>query len=68
MVVGVKIVERRLKRMVNTSLRIERILKDSFSMGSGGRGRRKEKEKDTRMTESAHNVVAVLRQWRQKAC
>ena len=27
---------------------IDRILKDSFSMGSGGRGRRKENEKDTR--------------------
>ena len=27
---------------------IDRILKDSFSMGSGGRGRIKENEKDTR--------------------
>jgi len=36
--------------MVNTSHKIEKLLKDSFSMGSGGRGRRKEKkEKDTRM-------------------
>ena len=47
-VAGVKIAERKLKRMVNTSLRIERLLKDSFSMGSGGRGRIKEKEKKIR--------------------
>jgi hypothetical protein len=45
-----KIAERKLKRMVNTSHRIEKLLKDSFPMGSGGRGRRKEKEKDTSMT------------------
>ena len=49
MVVGVKKAERKLKRMVNTSLRIERLLKDSFSMGGKGRGRIKENEKDTRM-------------------
>ena len=48
MVAGVKIEERKLKRMVNTSLRIERLLKDSFSMGGKGRGRIKENEKDTR--------------------
>ena len=34
----------------NTSLRIERLLKDSFSMGGKGRGRIKENEKDTRMS------------------
>ena len=45
MVAGVKIAERKLKGVVNTSIRIERLLKDSFSMGSGGRGRIKENEK-----------------------
>jgi hypothetical protein len=45
MVVGVKIVERKLKRIVNKSLRIERLLKDGFSMGSRGEGTRKEKQK-----------------------
>jgi len=45
--------------MVNTSHRIEKLSKDSFSMGSGGRGRRKENEKDMRMTESEHNVATV---------
>jgi hypothetical protein len=49
MVAGVKIADRKLKRIVNKSLRIERLLKDGFSMGSGGKGRRK-KTKDTRMT------------------
>ena len=64
MVAGVKIAERKLKRMVNTSHRIEKLLKDSFSMGSGGRGRRKEKQKIRGRTESVDNVVAVPRQWR----
>ena len=67
-VAGVKIAERKLKRMVNTSLRIEKLLKDSFPMGSGGKGRRKENKKDMRTTEFVDNVAAVLRQWRQKAC
>ena len=49
-ILGVKIAERKLKRMVNTSHRIEKLLKDSFPMGSGGKGRRKENEKDTRMS------------------
>jgi hypothetical protein len=48
MVAGVKIVERKLKRIVNKSFRIERLLKDGFSMGSGSEGRRK--AKDTRRT------------------
>jgi hypothetical protein len=30
---------------VNKSLRIDRLLKDGFSMGSQGEGRRKEKQK-----------------------
>ena len=50
MVAGVKLEERKEKRMVNTSLMIERLLKDSFSMGNRGRGRVKENEKDTTMS------------------
>ena len=54
---------------MNTSHRIERLLKDSFSMGSEGRDRRKEKEKeDMRTTVSEDNVAAVPRQRHQKAC
>ena len=65
---GVKIAERKLKRMVNTSLRIEKLLKVSFPMGSGGKGRRKENKKDMRTTESVDNVATVSRQRRQKVC
>jgi hypothetical protein len=65
---GVKIEEIKLKRMVNTSHRIEKLLKDSFPMGSGGKGRRKENKKDMRTTESVDNVATVSRQWRQKVC
>jgi hypothetical protein len=36
LVAGVKTIERKLKRIVNKSHRIERLLKDGFSMGSGG--------------------------------
>ena len=61
MISGVKIVERKLKRMVNTSHRIEKLLKDSFSMGSRGRGRRKEKEKIRGQAESIDNVAIVPR-------
>ena len=59
MISGVKIAEIKLKRMVNTSHRIEKLLKDSFPMGSGGRGRRKENEKDMRTIESVDNVDSV---------
>ena len=52
----------------NSPIGVESYGKDSGSMGSGGKGRRKENEKDTRMTESEDNVVAVPRQRRQKAC
>ena len=38
---GGKIRRKKRKKMVNTSLMIERLLKDSFSMGSRGQGRRK---------------------------
>jgi hypothetical protein len=62
MISGVKIAERKIKRMVNTSNRIEKLLRDSFPMGSGGKSRRKEYEKDMRTTESVDNVATVLQQ------
>jgi hypothetical protein len=43
-----KTVERKLKRVVNKFLRIERLLKDGFSMDSGGKCRRG--KRDIRMT------------------
>jgi len=44
-VAGVKIAERKLKMMWDKSRRVEKLLKDSFSMDSGGQGRRKEKNR-----------------------
>ena len=58
-VAGIKIAERKLKMIRNKSHRIEKLLKDSFPMGSGGRGRRKENEKDMRTIESVDNVDSV---------
>ena len=43
-VAGVKIAERKLKMIRNKFRRIEKLFKDSSSMGSGGQGRRKEKQ------------------------
>ena len=47
---GVKIAGRKLKMIRDKSCRVEKLLKDNSSMGSGGQGRRKEKAKDTRTT------------------
>ena len=44
-VAGVKIVGRKLKMIWDKSRGVEKLLKDSFSMDSGGQGRRKEKKK-----------------------
>ena len=44
-VAGVKIAERKLKMMRNKFHRVEKLLKDNSSMGSGGQGRRKEKQR-----------------------
>ena len=42
-VAGVKMAERKLKMIWDESRRVEKLLKDSSSMGSGGQGGRKEK-------------------------
>jgi len=44
-IAGVEVAERKLKMIRNKFYRIEKLLKDSFPMDSGGEGRRKEKEK-----------------------
>ena len=44
-VAGVKIAGRKLKMIQDKSRRVEKLLKDSSSMGSGGQGRRKEKQR-----------------------
>ena len=45
MVAGVEVAERRIKMIRNKFYRIEKLLKDSFPMDSGGEGRRKEKQR-----------------------
>ena len=42
---GVEVAERKLKMIRNKFRRIEKLLKDSFPMDSGGEGRRKEKQR-----------------------
>ena len=44
-VAEVKIAGRKLKMIWDKSRMVEKLLKDSTSMGSGGQGRRKEKQK-----------------------
>jgi len=44
-VAGVKIVGRKLKMIRDKSRGVEKLLKDSFSMDSGGQGRRKESKR-----------------------
>ena len=68
MVVGVEVAERKLKMIQNKFRRIEKLLKDSFSMGNGGKGRRKEKEKIRGRLGKKKDTATVPRQRRQKAC
>ena len=67
-VAGVKIAGRKLKMMRDKSHRVEKLLKDSSSMGSGGQGRRKEKKKIRGRLDMKKDTTTVLRQQRQKAC
>ena len=46
-VVGVKIAGRKLKMIRDKSHRVEKLLKDSSSMGSGGKDSRKKSKDDT---------------------
>ena len=64
----VKIAERKLKMIWDKSRGVEKLLKDSFSMDSGGQGRRKEKKKIGGRLGSKKDTATVPRQRRQKAC
>ena len=68
MVAGVEVAERKLKMIRNKFYRIEKLLKDSFPMDSGGEGRRKEKENIRGRLGMKKDTATVLRQRRQKAC
>ena len=67
-VAGVKIEERKLKMIRDKSRRVEKLLKDSSSMGSGGQGRRKEKQRILQRLGSKKDTATVPRQRCQKAC
>jgi hypothetical protein len=67
-VAGVKIAERKLKMVRDKSRRVEKLLKDSSSMGSGGQGRRKEKYRIRGRLGSKKGTATVPWQWCQKAC
>ena len=67
-VAGVKIVGRKLKMIRDKSRGVEKLLKDSFSMDSGGQGRRKEKRKIRGRLGSKKDTATVPRQRHQKAC
>ena len=67
-VAGVKIAGRKLKMIRDKSRRVEKLLKDSSSMGSGGQGRRKEKQKIRGRLGSKKDTATVPRQRPQKAC
>ena len=67
-VAGVKIAERKLKMIRDKSRRVEKLLKDSSSMGSGGQGRREEKQRIRGRLGSKKNTATIPRQRRQKAC
>ena len=59
---------RKLKMIRDKSHGVEKLLKDSFSMDSGGQDRRKEKKKIRGRLGSKKDTATVLQQWRQKAC
>ena len=67
-VAGVKIAGRKLKMIRDKSRGVEKLFKDSSSMGSGGQGRRKEKQKIRGRLGSKKDTATVPRQRRQKAC
>ena len=63
-VVGVKIADRKVKMIWDKSRRVEKLLKDSSSMGSGGQGRRKEKQRIRGRLGSKKDTTTVLRKRR----
>ena len=64
MVAGVKVAGRKSKMIWNTFRRIEKLLKDSFPMDSGGECRRKENEKIRGRLGTKKDTATVPRQRR----
>ena len=66
-VAGVKIAGRKLKMIRDKSRRVEKLLKDSSSMGSRSQDRRKEKQRIRGRLGSKKDTATVPRQRHQKA-
>ena len=60
-VAGMKIVERKLNMIRDKSRGVEKLLKDSFSMDSGGQGRSKQKKKIRGRLGSKKDAATVPR-------
>ena len=58
---------RRLKMIRDKSHGVEKLLKDRFSMDSGGQGISKEKKKIRGRLGTKKDTATVPRQWRRKA-
>ena len=67
-VAGVKIAGKKQKMIRYKYHGVEKLLKDSLSIDSGGQGRRKEKQRIRGRLGSKKDTATVPRQRRQKAC
>ena len=67
-VAGVRIAGRKLKIIRDKSRRVEKLLKDSSSMGSGGQGTRKEKQRIRGRLGLKKDTATIPQQQHQKAC
>ena len=67
-VAGVMKAGRKLKMIRDKSRRVEKLLKDNFSMDSGGQGRRKENKRIQAKLGTKKDTATVPRERRQKAC
>ena len=67
-VAGVKIAGRKLKMIWDESRRVEKLLKDSSSMGSGAQVEEKKKQNIRGRLGTKKDTATVSRQRHQKAC
>jgi len=65
---GSKDSKKKLKMTRDKSRRVEKLLKDNFSMDSGGQGRRKENKRIRGKLGTKKDTATVPRERRQKAC
>ena len=67
-IAGVKVAGMKIKMVRNKSRRVEKLLKDNFSMDSGGQGRSKENKRIQAKLGTKKDTATVPRERRQKAC